>query len=336
MLIERRRDSQKAALRFAADPVNQELSRLGATDLEAVDMAIQLYRGEDLVQNGFIPVEIRPHLEMSLYEFKSFSETNLDRLALEWPTSIQEYLRSRHGGDGSSDSQCKVGFSGLSYSQTGIDRPVKLAVRPLAYWVTQQFNKEIAAHPENAKLQRLRDEFAKTLFRSAEDFNCSCPSSLYLELAVITSDEYIPQLLKQTKHSVFGKRKGDPVATCGVELGFSWKNHIDESSGRPMLNIEKAVYESLQSELQIAVEDIAGWSIGSLAIQHAHLNTAILGVVRLRLTRGELLDRLNRPNKYFHDSPVFLSRKEAILSIQADRGTGKWHQTALMRLQLID
>jgi predicted nucleotidyltransferase len=336
MLVERRRDSSKQSMRFAADLVNQELSRLGATDLEAVDMAIQLYQGEDLLQDGAIPLEVRAHFEESLYEFKSFSETNLLRLSLEWPHDIQAYLATRLSGEGSNESQCKVGFAGVTYSQTTIDRPVKLIVRPLSYWVTQQFNKEIAAHPENSILQKLRDKYAAQLFRSTEDYACNCPSSLYLELAIVTSDGYVPKLLKKTKHSVFGKRKGEPVATCGVEWGFSWSAHVSNEGGQAKLNVQRAVVDSLSAELGLDAIDVERWSVNAVAVQHAHLNAALLGVAHLKLTRGELLDRLKTKNKYFHDSPEFLPLRDAMLAVQADRGSGKWHQTALMRIQLID
>lgn len=336
MLIERRRDSSKQSMRFAADLVNQELSRLGATDLEAVDMAIQLYHGDDLLQDGVIPLDVRAHFEDSLYEFNSFSETNLRRLSLEWPHDIQAYLATRLNGEGSNESQCKVGFAGITYSQTTIDRPVKLIVRPLSYWVTQQFNKEIAAHPENSDLQKLRDKYAAQLFKSTEDYSCNCPSSLYLELAIVTIDGYVPRFLKRTKHSVFGKRRGEPVATCGIEWGFSWFKHIDNKGGQAVLNVEGAVTDSLSAELGLEAKDVERWTVNALAVQHTHLNAALLGVVHMNLTRGELLDRLKARNKYFHDSPEFLLLRDAMFAVQADRGTGQWHQTALMRIQLID
>jgi hypothetical protein len=331
-----RLDSDKKNFMYAADIVTQDLARFNTTDLTVVDTAVALYKGVDLLRGSRMPLNILRHFEMELYQFSTFVEENLMRLTLEWPPDIQQYLISRLHEQGSSDSQCKIGFAGITYSQTAIDQPTRLTVRPLTYWVTQQFNKEMAVHPDHVDLKRLREKYSHKLFACTEDFYCECPSSLYLEMATITADGMIPRLSKTTKHSVLGKRRGEPVLTCGIEWGFSWDNHVERDAKGTWLNIEKALFEGLSKELFIEQPEVDRWSVTCLAIQHAHLNAALLGVVRLKLTSGELMDRLRGPEKYFHSpSPSDFERiDQALVTVDKWRGTGKWHQTALMRLTL--
>lgn len=96
MLKNRRLNSEKDTLNYAASIVTQELSRLGVTDLEAVDMAIELYQGPpDLVQGSIIPIIVRPHIEIKSYEFDEPNHKTLDPLIQEWPQDIQNYLEKR-------------------------------------------------------------------------------------------------------------------------------------------------------------------------------------------------------------------------------------------------
>lgn len=336
-LAEIRRDSGKDVFKRAADIVTLELSRLGATTLEVIDMAIAIDNRKDLLQepDGFLPVEAKPHKEIDFYEFAEIDKEHLTRLAVEWPKDIEDYLRGRLD-EGSGDSTCKVGFAGLFYSQTGnkSQQPVKLRVRPLSYWVTQQFNKEMAAQPNNAVLRNLRTKYGTKLFKATEDFLCDCPSSLYLEMAVVTRDNYVLKLAKTPKHSVFGKLRGEPVFTCGIEHGFSWREHIKTIGSKLQLNVQQALADGLQEELAVQLSEVAAWSVSALAIQYTHLNAALLGAVRLNLTRGDLIDRIKLPSRFF-EKLDFLSVPDAILAIESDKGTGKWHQTALMRINLI-
>ncbi len=334
-LAEQRVNSGTPRLRLAADVVIRELSRLGAGYLGAVDMAVELFCEQDLLQGPSLAAHILPHLELELYEFSDFHKTDLRRLIEEWPQDIRDYLTTRLGVAGSSDSQCKVGFAGLEYTQRGIDRAPRLIIRPLTYWVTQQFNKEMAVNRGHKGLSHMRESYARKLFKSAEDFRCECPSHLYLEVAVVTADGFVPILSKGTQHSVFGKRRGEAVNTCGVEHGFVWKEHVDISNPEePVLNVAKALYDGLRAELTVQPTEVVTWTVSALAIQHSHLNAALLGVVSLNLTRRDLVDRLKLPTKYF-DSMGFLPRREALLTAEQDKGTGRWHQTALMRLTLI-
>lgn len=140
----------------------------------------------------------------------------------------------------------------------------------------------------------------------------------------------------KNKQSAFTKARGEPIYTCGIEHGFVWKKHVDCSNREaPILNVEKALYDGLEAELKIQRENVASWTVSTLAIQHSHLNAALLGVVKLKLTREELQQRINFPTRYF-DSVDFLSRQQAIATIRTDKGTRKWHQTGLMRLSLLE
>lgn len=299
-----------------------------------------------MLQNKMFSLEIMDHEEIGLYEFNNhtFNKRTIKRLTSEWPKDIEDYLRERVD-TGSRDSQCKVGFTGIFYSHTAINAqdghnlPIRLGIRPLTYWITQQFNKEMIAQPANTDLRLFRELYGSKLFKSTEDFQCECPSSLYLEMAVVTSDGYIPKLPKSNNFSVESKRNGGSIFTCGFEIGFSWQKYVDEENLQ--LNIEQALRDGLLSELFIELDEVEDWYVSALAIQHINLNAALLGTVYLKHTRGSLLDRLDKHREElryydYDDSLSFLPVKEAWQAVEEDKGTNKWHQTALMRMDLVE
>lgn len=250
----------------------------------------------------------------------------------EWPTEVQKHLRDRFGKEGSERSECKVGFARLDYSARGVGDPLVLSIRPLTYWVTRQFNKEIAIR-KDLHHARMRAEYTKRLLCSAEDYQCECPSALYVELAVITADRRIPVLFKAAKHSALSVRAGTEIRTCGPEFGFVWAKHVAEVDGAHQLRVEQAIHDALFEEFKVAPGEIDSWQIGSLAIQSAHLNSALLGVVTLILSETELRQRLAHA-KYHSEADGFLSKNQLFDRVQSDFDKGLWHATGLLRLTL--
>ncbi len=166
---------------FAAPDVARELVHYQATHLACVGAAIELYRGTDLISKPTIPVVATHRYRPDLHEFTRLDTEQLELLVSEWPTPVQEHLRGRFRKGGSEQSQCKVGFAGLDYSARGVGDPPVLSIRPLTYWVTRQFNKEIAIH-KDAYHTHMCAGYLKRLLCSAEDYQCLCPSALYVEL----------------------------------------------------------------------------------------------------------------------------------------------------------
>jgi hypothetical protein len=323
-------------LKFADDSVIKEFIEIKATALKVVDKAILIYRVEPPLWDKTIKVRIHPHQEINTYKFDALTKSLQINLASEWNDDIEKYLRSRDTKT-TGFYDCKVGFHGLLHNQVGAGYEPEIIIRPLTHWVTEQFNREMIAQPNDLVLQKLRKNYAKKLFKPTADYLCECPSNLYVEVVIITSDYYIPKLWKNPADSPQGRGTGKPVLTCGIEYGFFWERHVDEKGEQ--LKIEQALMDGLKQELRLEPSHIAEWSISSLAVQHAHLNTALLGVVRLNITKGDLtnlidkhLDKNNSPFK----KADFLSMQEAQQAVATDKNTGKWHQTALMRIALID
>ena len=311
---------------YAAQWVLEELTRYQAQSLQCIDTAIKLYSGTDLVgSQPTIPITInsRHPYNRDLHEIESLDQDQLDKLSKEWPDDIQKHLQARFGKEGSNRSECKVGFERIDFSKRGLGEQPSLSIRPLTYWVTRQFNKELSIL-QNSSHRELRREYAERLFVSAEDFYCECPSQLFLEVAIITKNNRVPVLLKSAVQSVMAKEgKAQTIRTCGPEHGFVWSRHVEEASGKAHLNIEKALQNSLENELGIVASEILSWEVSSFAIQHLHLNSALLGVVKIDLSSIALEQRLKKTAKYLAGVEKFLNKHQLFDQIQEDFGHRK-------------
>jgi hypothetical protein len=89
----------------------------------------------------------------------------------------------------------------------------------------------------------------------------------------------------------------------------------------------------LFDEFRVKPSEADCWMINSLAIQAAHLNSALVGIVRLTLPEAVLRKRLVNA-KYYSGVEVFLSENQLFNRVQADFGEGLWHATGLLRLTL--
>lgn len=318
--------------KYAAKEVAQELVKYQATHLHCVDTAIELYRGNDIVINPIVEISVGRNYLPDLYEINKLDNNQLTQLIAEWPTDVQRILKERFGKEGSERSQCKVGFERLEYSARGVGETPRITIRPLTYWITRQFNKEIAIQKDFQKT-RIRAEYMERLLCTAEDFHCECPSALYLEVAVITEDRRIPVIFKAAKQSALSVRAGTEIRTCGPEFGFIWARHVVASGGVFYLEVEKALHDALRDEFGVSPSEISSWHVGSFAIQSAHLNSALLGVVKVTLSETDLMQRLKK-TKYHSDIEEFLSENQLFDKIQSDFGKGQWHATGLLRLTL--
>ena len=343
---EHRRGLDKESLEFAAPAVITELSRLRKTSLKSVDTAISLYQSDDLVKDGMLPVEVKPHQAIDQYEFTSFDKEKLISLADEWPEDIRDYFLNllKINVKEVHNCQSKVGFAGIFFShigmalETGIPRQAYLSVRPLNYWILQQFNLAMAADPGNQELLNFREKYGRELFKRIQDYQCICPSGLYVEAAVVTKEGKVTTIPKLAAHSPLVQgRGGSSILTCGFEHGLSWNTDIIRKGDSAWLNVEQGLMKGLQKEFLIKPDEVKSWKISTLAIHHAHLNAALLGVVHLKISSGKLLDRFEKSgNEHFKAKELkFLSRDDAKVAMQKDKGSGKWHQTALMRINLI-
>lgn len=337
--LERRRaGSNMEALKFAADPIILELSRVRRTTLQAVDMAISLYSAKDFVNDGMLPVQVLDHMDIDQYSFSNLEKNKLKSIITEWPRDIKSYLNKQIRNEKDcGECQCKVGFAGLLSSQKAIGRHHKLIVRPLSYWILQHFNQSMLATPNDPDLYKFREKYGRELFTFVQDVKCRFPSGLFVEVAVVTKEGLITKLPKSPKRSSQAVGHGSSVLTCGIEFGLLWKSYVVGTGNNTCLNLKQALLDGLKKEFFVDSSEVADWDISTLAIHHAHLNAALLGVVRLNITKGTLYDRFPHDDEedFENKGLQFISRDQARQYIQSDKNTGNWHQTALMRLSLV-
>lgn len=340
-LEKRRIDSNRQELELAAAPVVLELSRLRATTLMSVDMAISLaYKQAELLHDGLLSVKIMEHQSIDLYDFKSLDANRLEELLKDdWPDDIRRFLRKQFlEGKDCGESESKIGFAGYLYTQRNQRQQPKVLIRPLTYWIIQQYNKQMATNPRDPELRQFREFYGSRLFSSTEDFNCRCPSAFYIEVAIVTKDNSVFKIPKLAANSAFAKQHGGKVFTSGIEWGFSWKRHVTLNADEAYIDVKKALMEGLENEFSIQPSHVREWNVSTLAIQHTHLNAGLLGVVYLNLNRGDLHNLYAETrNKYYDaDNEIFTSKTAALQSVQSDKSSGKWHQSALMRINLIE
>jgi len=104
-----------------------------------------------------------------------------------------------------------------------------------------------------------------------------------------------------------------------------WAKHVAEADGGYQLRIESALNDALRDEFGVIPSEVASWVVNSLAIESAHLNSALLGVVTLTIPEADLANRLARTLKYHSAVEGFLSKHELLDRVQSDFGKGFWH-----------
>ncbi len=337
-LIELHTITKNSNLSYASETVFWELVKMKSTSFRAVGDSIELYSGKDIIKDNLIPLYIEKHENIECYEFNTINSQNIQRSLSIWPENIKKYLDSKIEQNAQYISQAKIGFAGANFSQVGTGLPIILKIRPLSYWTIENFNNKIASLPNNRELKELRDQCANQLLKETptEDFICNFPSQLFLELALITKDGIIPELKKNSKHSRLARGHGGPISTCGPEFGFLWKDHIKKIKGKYYLDIYNCAKNALHKELNINIErHVENLSIHSICIQDLHLNSAVVGIAKLNITFGDFLNILPKNGLFFEQGVTAIPINKVSDRIKEEKNLGSWHQTGLLRLNLV-
>jgi hypothetical protein len=266
--------------------------------------------------------------------------------------------------------RCKVGFSAFhpTVDGGGLDRPV-LSVRPINHLVCEAFNRSLARDRMKPRAEGSEGVLWRRSFSGllkgpggGQVFRAGCPSQLFVELALVTADGFVPLAIKDNPTSVYAER-GNPyeIWTCGIEDGPNWVDAISEphAQGRSVLQFDNIVLKGLAREYKVrgAQVDKRGKPIlpneraldceraplaglFSLAVQTMHLNTALLGYCVLPLTREVLRKHLTtlptrQAGGLIFDALEFVHLDECEKRVRKYRDSLRWHGTALMRLDLL-
>ncbi|QWG14276.1 helix-turn-helix domain-containing protein [Bradyrhizobium sediminis] len=252
----------------------------------------------------------------------------IDSLRSRFRPDVIEYLIRRanmpNTTSGIKFSDEKVGVEMISLP-TPIHRQVALSVFCSSFWLERELNRRIVLPSvESALLELARREWHHCLMPHVQVVDLYTPSTLYLEMAIITQDEDLLLLRKAPSVPNFS------VWSCSVERGFRWGNAIREAE----LPVQEALNTCLGEELQLSKASVCDWGLLGIGLQ-VHLNTCILGFVKLSLSTRQLQDHLN---EFIQDSDHFTEYKflpmREVWSQLADM-ENELHPSALLRVHLV-
>ncbi|HEU5159449.1 MAG TPA: hypothetical protein VFU43_20800 [Streptosporangiaceae bacterium] len=238
-----------------------------------------------------------------------------------------EYLYARVGLDRDTDFYPKIGLRSVSYETPRLGLPLTLRVAPLSFWIEAQFNRRIITDLANdPRLRRLYEDCRAEILRSwrtqRRGFSLPGPSSLFVEVALVTRDQELMLVKKSAQTGGSDSRRAGRGWSCTLEEGIRWDKA--DASGR--LDLDAALHIGLINELDIEPEDIAETRWLGIALEN-HLNSALIGFARVDLPQRELRARI--PNNDFEECD-FVGFQQLGKIFGRDRD-GIWHTTARLR-----
>jgi hypothetical protein len=238
-----------------------------------------------------------------------------------------EYLHSRVGLDRDTDFYPKIGLRSVAYETPRLELPLTLRVAPLSFWIEGQFNRRIITDLANdPRLQHLYQDCRAEILRAwkveRRGFSLPGPSSLFVEVAIVTRDQELMVVKKSAQTGGSDSRRVGRGWSCTLEEGIRWDKA--DRSGR--LDLNAALNFGLISELEIKPENVVETRWLGIALEN-HLNSALVGFTRIDLSRRELRARI--PNNDFEECD-FVAFQQMGKIFGRDRD-GSWHTTARLR-----
>ncbi len=313
---------------FASAEVVESLVQQQNWGVLAVDNGTILYLppGFDIIDSNGIAFSIAD-LTMP-FEFKNPSEEELLHTISTESNKVQAYLRERAKGGAVGSFRTKVGITCIEPPIPRVKKPLTLHIAPLSYWTVREFNRRILDNPDIA-LAALREESLREILSRKDAVTIPCPSALYLEFSIVTRDGKLVVLEKNTGLSSLAKR--GHRWTCTIEEGLEWREFIQPAS----FDLGTTVQKSMEIELAIRPEDIISIELFGIALEHTHLNCAILGNVTINLSSDELKPKISQSADFGRDYK-FLDLNSALkdLFIKQDNASATWHPTGRIRALL--
>jgi hypothetical protein len=315
---------------FASAEVLKNLSLHQRNDIFAIDDGVALDQPPGFNQldvqkvrtvcesSGIVPVELTnpSKIELLQFHFDGYNE-KIDSYLLK-----RMKAKEQHVGI----FRTKVGLTQIDYPIPRIGQPLTLHVAPLSYWTIREFNRRILGDPPDVELLALREESLGEILSAKDEVKFSCPSALYVELSIVTRDRKLVILEKNPRLSVVARR--GLRWTCTIEEGLEWTRDIRDGQ----LDFFGTAKRGLYNELKIKQEEIASIEFCGIALEHTHLNSAILGVIVLHVSEQDLKPRIDESYDFGLRSR-FISLESAFqeLFVSTNENSASWHPTGRMR-----
>jgi len=227
----------------------------------------------------------------------------------------------------------KVGLTQIDYPLPREGHSLTLHVAPLSYWTVQKFNRQMLEDPPDGELLALKEESLEKILSAKDKVTFPCPSALYIEMSIITSDGKLVILEKHKQLSALA-RTGHRW-TCTIEEGLGWRRDIHD--GR--LDFYGAAKQGVSTELKIKPEEIDTISFYGIALEHTHLNSALLGVMTLKVSEQDLKQRIVEfadPGEFVLDTTRFVKVDSVFQNFfsGSNESSASWHPTGRMRALL--
>jgi hypothetical protein len=320
-----------ATIAFANIEILEDLFYYKKLHNLAIDKGLLFY-----ADSGFEPVDykqiriINKFPDVTVNKITDPTEQDLVQGLEIFDADIQTYLRHKAKGGADGDFQNKISLTRITYpvKRDGLDQPLTLHVAPVSYWVIREFNREILKNPE-PKILHLREKSLAGILTGTNPVYIPSPSALYVEVTLITRDQQVVILEKNRNLSDLAA--GQSLSwTCTIEEGFVWTKDLTEG----YLDLEQAIQRGLKQELSITPEQIESMEFYGLAMEYTHLNTALVGTIKLNVRAEDLVKGI-KVSKDYGLSYEFVSVKSAYEELFVKgRDDVQWHPLARMRLLL--
>lgn len=168
----------------------------------------------DRVSNQNIQAQLRtPYSDDFIFKGK-FSVTKNKDIFDKWMKGylpeVENYIQATIEDESNSERTegAKIGFVAYNSDSAASGAALPLVIRPLNHLVTAAFNRKLATERINYNAlsqghQLWHKCFSKAVNTSIQGFEFQCPSQLFMEFGIVTTDNYVPITLKRTKTSVY-------------------------------------------------------------------------------------------------------------------------------------
>ncbi len=323
--------------RLATDEVIQILHAEQNYQALAVDNGLMLY-----ISPHFRPIDLSA---LPIHRHRDFGEVEMlkDPTPLQLSTKIFEadiedgpiydYLRQLiRSKDWIDVYQTKVGFYQARLPPSSFpDLPMNLDIVPLNFWIVDNFNRRILLNPDDRLLEIREQVLHRAIKGGDRSVLPACPSALYAEVSIISSDNKLVLLEKNRNASALAKSRNRRW-TCSVEEGFTWGNFTPEGGVDFLRVIKRCLRRELHLDDASVIESV---NVYGLALECTHLNTALVGVLRLGISSMELVSGIRNSEDYglqwhFIDMEEVFEKLFAHPIIRPD----EWHPTGRLRALL--
>jgi len=339
--------SQPETRAFASDEVRKSLKEFNSEAAFAIDDGIALYMRPDM---SVIPLEDITVVCDTSYRLPHniVNPTSAVLLSLNHSKNVDaiaKYLRKQAETSSYNKSYTtKVGLRQIDFPISRADQPLRLHFEPLSYWTIDIFNRAMLRPGQPEELRILRAGSLSQILQSGQQVPFPCPSAFYIEVSIITNDDKIVIVEKNPRQSDVAISKSAYLDvtnsklkhinrkwTCTLEEGLVWEHDVQEGK----VLFREALERGLQQELKIDPTTIDKVTFYAIALEHTHLNSALLGTVWLRMSSEQLRKRIQESEDFgMQQKCVSLSEAGKELFSEEKPEWKGWHPTGRMRALL--